>query len=87
MTEGGGFRRVALETHRDDDWSLFLQEYEVTKRVPTCLPSHGSAWLESRRAGPSLGTRPLLGPMQLDWQTGGVAQKVTDKDIPSCHLQ
>ena len=81
----GGFRLVALALSRDNDWLMFVQEFEETECVPKSLASHGSPWAETKRVGPSLEGGLLVGPLPPHWMTGGV-DPATD-DTPTCHVQ
>ena len=81
----GGFRFVANELPHDDEWSGFLQEFDVTNLVPTALRSLGSVWHESQIVGPPLGADVLAGPLPLHWQTDGVDPAT--EAIPTCYIQ
>jgi hypothetical protein len=84
-TPDGGFRLVAFETALDDDWRLFLMEWEETKQVPTSIASHGAnAWLERRMVGPPLEGRLLVGPLPLHWQNDGVDPALDP--TPTCRI-
>ena len=86
-TEAGGFRRVALETQRDGDWTDFLREFEATHAVPTTLARHGT-WRETQMIGPPIPAgNVLIGPLPPFWQTGGRDPALEVCSPVQCQLQ
>jgi hypothetical protein len=70
-TPAGGFRRAAFSAPRDDDYDDFMVEWETTRKLPACLASHGSEWMETRKVPPPLEGQLLVGPLPPHWATEG----------------